>query len=127
MPKPSRRYSSPRSTGKSGPSFDPDTPVAGCYRTRFVKGGPPVALRIYYGLPLDPETGEEMDRSPRWLAQINGGRVDDAARFWPQCAADPISFADYLHISRRSATLDRDDPYFDPWRPVDRSKAPTPF
>jgi len=112
---------------KRGPSFDPDIPVAGCYRTRFVKDGPPVALRIWFGPPLDPETGEEMDRAPKWFAMINGVLAVEAARFWPGCARDPISFAEYRHICRRSATLDPADPYFDPFTAVDPARAPPPF
>jgi len=112
---------------KAGPAFDPDVPVEGCYRTRFVKDGPPVALRIWFGNPVDPLTGEEMDRSPRWNATVNGLATVDAFDFWPGCARDPISFAEYRHIARRSATLDPSDPYFDPRRPVDRSTAKPPF
>jgi hypothetical protein len=115
------------SPAKRGPSFDPDVPVAGFYRTRLVKDGPPVALRIWFGNPRDPSTGDEMDRAPQWFATMNGTQVVEAARFWPGCAADPISFGDYLHICRRSATLDPADPYFDPTKPIDKSIAPPPF
>ena len=116
-----------KASRKSGPAYDPDIPVAGHYRTRFVKGGPPVAVWIYFGLPVDPETGEEMDRAPRWLAKVNGKEVVDAARFWPGVAAEPVGFAEYLHICLRSTTLDPGDPYFDPYKPVDRATAPPPF
>jgi hypothetical protein len=113
---------------KSGPAFDPDEPVRGYFKTRLVKGGPPVALLIWFGQPLDPETGELMDRAPRWFARINGtAEVVEASRFWPDCARDPISFAEYRHICERSATLDPSDPYFDPRKPVDRSLTPPPF
>jgi len=112
---------------KSGPAFDPDVPVRGVYRTRFVKDGPPVALLIWFGPPLDPETGEPMDRASKWFARINGGEVVEASRFWPGCARDPISFAQYRHIVDRSRTLDPGDPYFDPYRPIDRAVAPPPF
>ena len=113
---------------KSGPAFDPDLPVMGYYRTRLVKGGPSVALLIWFGQPLDPTTREPMDRAPKWFARVNGtDEVVEAARFWPDCARDPISPAEYRHICDRSATLDPTDPYFDPRKPVDRSVAPPPF
>ena len=70
-------------TTKRGPSFDADQPVAGCYRTRLVKDGPPVALLLWFGAPVDPLTGEPMDRAPAWFATINGKQIVEAARFWP--------------------------------------------
>lgn len=111
----------------TGPLFDPDVPVAGCYRVQLVKRGPFVGLRIYFGPPADPSTGEEMDRTPRWVASVNGQQVVDAMRFWPHCAREPISFADYLHLCRRARTMDPSDPYYDPTKPVDPSTAPPPF
>jgi hypothetical protein len=111
----------------SGPPFDADIPVAGCYKVKLVKGGPPCGLRLWYGSPVDPLTGEEMDRSPRWNATLNGREQVDPFRFWPACARDPISEADHLHICRLSATMDPNDPYFDPRRPMDPGKAPPPF
>nr|WP_166745546.1 hypothetical protein [Sphingomonas naasensis] len=44
-------------------------------------------------------TGEEMDRSPRWQAHVNGSYVD-LPRVWPGCADEPISEADYRHYCR---------------------------
>jgi len=112
---------------KAGPSFDPDIPVAGCYSVRLVKGGPPVALLIWFGLPVDPLTGEEMDRAPRWNAVLNGVTPVDVGRFWPSCAANRISLSAYHHIVDLSRTMDPSDPYFDPMKPVDRSTAKPPF
>jgi hypothetical protein len=112
---------------KPGPPLDADTPVAGCYAVRLVKDGPPVALRICYGPPLDPWTGEELDRAPRWLAFVNGGEAVDVFRFWPACASKPISRELHDHICQRSRTMDPSDPYFDPLKPVNLSAAPMPF
>jgi hypothetical protein len=53
-----------------------------------------VGVRIWHGPPLDPVTGEELDRSWRWQAQANGELVefDDV---WPGCAGDPITERQY--------------------------------
>lgn len=110
----------------AGP-FDPDVPVAGLYRVRLVKGGPPVAVRLWFGAPVDPLTGEEMDRAPKWFATVNGQEIVDAFRFWPGCAREPISQAAFDHIVERSRTMDPTDPFFDPKKPVDRSTAKPPF
>ena len=111
----------------SGPPYDPDEPVAGCYRVRLVRDGPPCGLLIWFGAPVDPETGELLDRSPIWMARLNNNVPVEAARYWPQCAREPISYSEYRHIVRRSATTDPSDPYFDPMKPVDFSTAPPPF
>lgn len=79
--------------------FDPDTPIAGYYRTRLRSGGVYCGVRIWHGAPLDPVTGEELDRSPRWQALVNGEPVL-IERVWPRCAADRISEADYRHYCR---------------------------
>jgi hypothetical protein len=110
-----------------GPSFDADLPVAGCYQVRLRQGGPPVALRIWHGPPLDPETLDEMDRAPGWQAQVNGVQMADVFAFWPACARRPISQAEHDRIAERSRTMDKDDPFYDPLRPIDRLKTPVPF
>lgn len=78
--------------------FDADTPVAGHYRMRLRSGAVFVGIRIWHGAPLDPETGDEMDRSHRWQAQANG-RPIDLARVWPKCAAMPIDQAEYAYLT----------------------------
>lgn len=40
------------------------------YRARLVRDGVFVAVRVWFGPPL--VDGEELDRSPRWQAQIDG-------------------------------------------------------
>lgn len=44
----------------------------GYYKTRLVKGGPYVAAQLCYGPPLDPETGDPLDRSWRYTVRLNG-------------------------------------------------------
>lgn len=77
--------------------FDPDAPIAGYYRMRLRSGGVFVAIRIWFGPPRDPLTGEVMDRSHRWQATANGKPID-LERVWPQCAADPIDEAEARHL-----------------------------
>ena len=59
-----------------GRSFDADEPVAGFYTTRLAKDGPPVALHFWQGPPLDPDTGEPLDRAPVWHCLMNGEPVE---------------------------------------------------
>lgn len=55
----------------------------GYYETRLIKGGPPVGVRITYGPPVDPLTGEEMDRSWRYRVFVQGKeRPDDGEARW---------------------------------------------
>lgn len=77
--------------------FDPDKPEAGYYRMRLRSGGAFVGVRIWFGAPLDPVTGEEMDRSHRFQALINGTYAE-MDRVWPRCAGDPITEAEYRHL-----------------------------
>jgi hypothetical protein len=112
---------------RAGPSFDADLPVTGCYLVRLVRGGPPCALRIWFGLPLDPVTGEELDRAPVWLARVNGGQPRPASWFWPECARTPISQAEHDRLVQQHRTMNPADPFFDPLRPIDRLKTPVPF
>lgn len=109
-------------------TFDPDLPVAGCYRVRLRKGGPPVGLRIWHGFALDPATGAEMtERSPQWQCAINDGERVDVFQWWPGCARDPISQAEHDRIAAESRTMDEESAFFDPRRPVDRLTARLPF
>ncbi len=50
------------------------------YKIRMVKNGPLVACKVWYGNPSDPDTGEEMDRAPRWQCWVNGALIEDAFR-----------------------------------------------
>ena len=88
-------YSDRRDVRAAG--FDPDQPIAGYYRFRMRSGGAFCGVRIWHGAPLDPVTGEELDRSPRWQALVNDEPVD-LERVWPRCAADPIDINEYRHL-----------------------------
>lgn len=101
-----------------------DAPDEGYYAVRIVKGGPRVACKIWFGCPLDPLTGEELDRSPRWCALRNGAEVH-VFEIWPYCAREPITEAEYNHLL---AVYDwafkngANDPAANPDKPIDLNK-----
>lgn len=120
---------SKRGARAAGQGFDPDQPVAGFYRMRLVSGGVFVGIRIWHGRPLDPVTGEELDRSLRWQAQANGEMID-LARVWPQCARDPIDAREYAYLIQQQRWGERqapDSPQADPTRRADPLSSPILF
>ncbi len=82
-------------------AVDVSTPVAGYYRFRLHSSGVRGGVQIWHGPPLDPVTGEALDRSWRWQARFNGEPID-FDRVWPACTAEPISKRDYLHYCERT-------------------------
>lgn len=111
---------------RQGPPLDPDVPVAGFYRVRLVRDGPFVALRYWLGPPLDPETGEELDRSPVWQCRMNGTELVPVDRFWPRCAREPITREDHDRLCVLHRSVDPTSPYYDPTRKFDRLGNPLP-
>lgn len=104
-------------------------PIAGFYRTTLRSGGAPVGIRIWFGAPHDPVTGEELDRSPRWQAHCNGEYIE-INRVWPHCARQPITEIDYnRHCIKQSWARDNlpDDALADPKNKVDHLKTPLMF
>lgn len=102
-----------------------------------------VPIRIWFGWPLDPETNELLERSPRWMVEINGdlaGDPDAPARIdgrpieslvgiWPECRRWPTDRADYeyrVDRARFAQQHDPSDPFADAGR-VDPMTAPLPF
>ena len=79
-------------------SVDVSQPVAGYYRMKLISGGVLVGIKLWYGPPTDPDTGEEMDRSWRWQAHANG-RYIDFDRAWPKCTGDPVDEQEYRYLS----------------------------
>lgn len=67
----------------------------------------PVPVRLWFGAPRDPETGEELDRAPRWHVEVGGilwdGQPLDVRGFtvetldqiWPIARREPTTLADY--------------------------------
>ena len=126
--------------------FDPrpegsDAPVAGFYQW-LRHGRPAVPVRIWFGPPLDPETGEEMDRSWRWqmlaagrpvvaLEEDRDGPFDPVwADVWPQVSHDPIPPSEYeflIATIRHAESYDPDSPFAKPFRKIDLRSATLPF
>lgn len=80
-----------------------------------------IPVRIWFGAPLDPETREELDRSPRWQIQIGfqllddeplaigGIRIQELTDVWPRCARFPIDYVDWKYrLERTSWAVDND-------------------
>ena len=106
-------------------------PVAGYFRYRLRSGAVKVGIRIWFGPPLDPVTGEEMDRSLRWQAQANGELID-FDRVWPACTGETISEQEYRRLCARQEWAKMhapDSSYADPARRSDplSIKHPLPF
>ena len=80
-----------------------------------------IPVRIWFGPPLDPETREEMDRSPRWQIEIAGTLFDepltignvpfnDLSDFWPAIANEPITAQEYRFRLEMAAWAQTHDP-----------------
>lgn len=106
-----------------------DQPVAGYYGVTLVRGGPVVGARLWFGPPTDPVTGEELDRSPRWMALRNGHECE-LSDLWPFCAGKEITQKDYEHLMAVhywAAEHAPSDPAANPTQAVDPLKAPLPW
>lgn len=118
-------------------------PQSGYYWRRFVRGGVKVPVHIWHGAPIDPVTGEELERSHRWQARIGGGVIGktitdetEILETWISCAGNPITQAEYdvmIGKTRETALGDvytaditeQSPPEDDPYQAVDlRSKRP---
>lgn len=106
-----------------------DIPEAGCYRTKLVRNGPWCGVRIWHGAPADPESGELLDRSHRWQAEINGNPCD-VDQVWPYVAGRPITEAEYRYLvalSKHAKAWDPALPEAKPTQPINPLTAPVPF
>ena len=115
--------------GKAGIVVSAEEPREGLYRLRLRRGAMHSAIRLWYGPPHDPDTGEVMDRSWRWQATAHG-RPIDFDRVWPVCEADPIDQAEYdylLELEDWGRKHDPNGPHANRHKPVDPLTAPLPF
>lgn len=111
-------------------ALDVNEPVAGYYRMRLGRGTVACGIRVWFGPPHDPVTGEELDRSWRWQAVADDGELIDFDRVWPACARDPISEADFRYRQNRRAWAQKaapDSAYADRRRKYDSLSASTPL
>ena len=106
-----------------------DAPIAGFYKSRQVRNGPFVPVRIWFGPSRDPITGELLDRSPCWHAEQRGVEIE-LARVWPWCARNPIDEREYNYMIGVTAWADEhapDAPEASPGKPLDLLNAKLPF
>lgn len=106
---------------RAGGAISVSEPVAGFYETQLVMGGPRALIRLWYGPPHDPVTGEEMDRSWRWQALCNEDPID-FDRVWPKCAASPVDQEEVQRMTRRFRWAKENAPdsaYAKPWKKLD--------
>ncbi len=82
---------------------DASTPVAGFYKFKPRSDAVYRAVKIHFGPPLDPVTGEVLDRSWRWMANLDNGELIDFDLAWPVCAKAPITESDWQYYCSRSA------------------------
>lgn len=105
-------------------SFDINVPIAGFYKSRMVRGGPWVPIRIWNGPPKDPLTGEELDRSWRWQAERLGREID-VFTVWPYCAMHSITREEYdflLADHKWAVEHAPDEPAANPKTPINHLK-----
>ena len=91
-------------------ALDVSTPVAGFYRMKLGAGTVKVGIKLWYGPPHDPVTGEELDRSWRWQAIVDDGAYIDFERVWPACGKEPIAEADFNARAHRRAWAEQHAP-----------------
>ena len=103
------RHFAPVDPSRTFDGYSADAPEAGFYRFRLRSGGAMVGVRIWHGAPLDPLTGEKLDRSPRWQAEVNG-HYEELERVWPMCARSPISEAEYRNLSNMQSWAKQNAP-----------------
>lgn len=102
--------------------IQPDQPQTGLFKRRLVKDGAWVPVKIWYGAPLDPDTGEELDRSPRWQALEGDRPSDDVPHTWLYSCDHPIDKAEYdylMALGRYSVAHDPESPEARSHKPID--------
>lgn len=105
----------------------PEALRAGYYEIqRWRSNKVPLPVRIWFGVPADPLTGEPLDRSPRWQIAVGGVLLDgdpviiggatfaELSDVWPRCGRHPISADDHDYMVGRAAWAASHDP-LDPY------------
>ncbi|WP_305096446.1 hypothetical protein [Croceibacterium aestuarii] len=124
-----RSYTDSTAPAPARAGFDASTPVEGFYRFRLHGGAVWGVVKVWYGPPHDPVTGEELDRSWRWQALFNGEPID-VERVWPVCAKHPSTERDYRLACKRQDWAKEhapDSAYADPRARHDLLSTPLPF
>ena len=93
-------YAQMRAVAQVSAGADVSQPEAGYFRYRLRGGAVRGGVRIWFGPPSDPVTGEVMDRSWRWCAEFDGEPVEFDS-VWPDCTGEPITERDYREFVGR--------------------------
>jgi hypothetical protein len=72
-------------------------PVAGMYEIYRSDDERWHGVKIWFGAPIDPETGEELDRSPRWQATVDEEDTD-IHNVWPTVWGRPLNEEQYYSM-----------------------------
>jgi hypothetical protein len=118
-------------------------PTPGFYAMSLTRGGPRVAVRIWFGHAVID--GDEQDRGDDWRCEIDG-RCDfierdrdtgykcrvalPVDRAWPLCAKQPIEESEYRYLVAHARWAKQHQPYHpksSPQQAVDFNTMPTPF
>jgi hypothetical protein len=91
------------------------------YAVQLVKDGPRNACKIWYGPSCDPDTGEELDRSPRWYCILRGHdepieevMIEQIGDQRPVMPGDFITEKEYLRLLALREDAMQNDPSL-PW------------
>lgn len=82
-------------------AVDVSEPVAGHFRHRLRSGSVVCGVEIRFGPPVDPDTGESLDRGWRWQCFVDGEYYDHWDQVWPGCTGSPISESEYRALCAR--------------------------
>lgn len=86
----------------AGYGINVSEPIAGFYKVKLSRDTVLRAVHLVYGPPRDPITGEELDRSWRWMAFLDDGSLANFDDIWPKCARDPITEIDWKQSVART-------------------------
>ena len=80
--------------------IDPSGKVTpGHYTITFRRNGPLVPISLSYGPPVDQETGEPLDRSPRWILKVGfQERHAFNTADLPSLTGEPITAGQYFDL-----------------------------
>lgn len=129
IPRQHRTYGD-RDPHRTFEGLDVSAPEEGYFRYRLGSGQPYIGVRVLFGPPTDPYTGEELDRGWRWQLEIQGdrylpsGEAHDWNRHWPACAQpeNAITEAEYRGYIAKQAWARQHAPksaFAEPGRKVD--------
>jgi hypothetical protein len=106
----------------------PTTEDAHCgwFKRKLVKGGPDVPAKLWMYQPTD-ESGD-LIADEQMFAEVDGKYADPEDQ-WPWLCSNPISEAEFNHLTALRQWSEQhapEEPYANPRQPVDWMKVPNP-